>query len=642
MNKTKPTNTILGLDSRSLRTVVGLALFFFIAMTAVISSLRTRYGSQDFSPTAPDQPSADIIQVAQCTSSFTVEAADLSLVKSVSNSTPVVNSQITFSITVNNSGPSTATGVAVTDQLPSGYTYVSDDSAGAYNATTGVWTIGTLNVGASTSLTLTVTVNGSGDYTNIAQVSTSDQVDPDSVPNNNVPTEDDQDDATVTPTNNPTPTPVPGDADLSLNKEVDNTTPAVGENIVFTISLNNAGPATATGVTATDQLPSGYTYVSHTGDGSYNSTTGVWTVGTVNAGSTVTLSITASVNASGNYLNIVQVTTSDQPDPDSTPDNNVPTEDDQDEDSITPPNSSADLSLVKSVNNTAPTVGSNIIFSIRVSNAGPDTATGVTVTDQLPAGFAYVSDDSAGAYNSTTGLWNVGTINAGSSRTLNITVTVNGTGSYENIAQVTTSDQPDPDSTPDNNVPSEDDQDNEVITPAVVPNTADLDLAKSVSNTRPTIGSNITFTIRVVNYGPNTATGVTATDQLPSGYTYVSHNGDGSYNSGSGVWDIGTINNGSTATLNIIARVNGSGNYENIAQVTSSDQPDPDSTPNNNVPSEDDQDSSVTAPAGTTTVIQAQPELPEQLPVTGSNVLSTAIKVGLGVLAVGALLLLVF
>jgi gliding motility-associated-like protein/uncharacterized repeat protein (TIGR01451 family) len=96
----------------------------------------------------------------------------------VNNATPVIGSNVVFTITVTNNGPSTATNVVATDQLPTGYTYVSDNSGGAYNSTTGIWTIGNLNNGATASLQITATVNASGNYTNTATV-TSDVNDPD-------------------------------------------------------------------------------------------------------------------------------------------------------------------------------------------------------------------------------------------------------------------------------------------------------------------------------------------------------------------------------------------------------------------------------------------------------------------------------
>ena len=82
--------------------------------------------------------------------------------------------QFTYTLTVTNIGPTNASGVAVSDPLPAGITYVSDDSGGDYNDTTGVWVIGGLAYQASTTLVLTVSQDaGTGDQviTNTATVS---------------------------------------------------------------------------------------------------------------------------------------------------------------------------------------------------------------------------------------------------------------------------------------------------------------------------------------------------------------------------------------------------------------------------------------------------------------------------------------
>ena len=69
-----------------------------------------------------------------------------------------------------------------------------------------------------------------------------------------------------------------------------------GQNVVFTLTLSNAGPTEATGVTVNDLLPAGLTFVSSTpSQGTYNANTGVWNVGTVNSGANATLMITATV-----------------------------------------------------------------------------------------------------------------------------------------------------------------------------------------------------------------------------------------------------------------------------------------------------------------------------------------------------------
>ena len=81
----------------------------------------------------------------------------------------------------------------------------------------------------------------------------------------------------------------------------------------------------------TDGLPSGYTFTGFTtSQGAYNSATGVWTVGALAAGQSETLTITAIVNASGDYVNLAEVTDANEDDADSTPDNGVDTDGDGD------------------------------------------------------------------------------------------------------------------------------------------------------------------------------------------------------------------------------------------------------------------------------------------------------------------------
>lgn len=118
----------------------------------------------------------------------------------------------------------------------------------------------------------------------------------------------------------------------------------------------------------------------------------------------------------------------------------------------------SDLSLSKTVSNANPTGGGSLTYTLQVANAGNVAATNVVVADTLPTGVSYQSH-SGGSYSPTTGLWTVGTVAASGSQTLNIVVQVDSTGVWENVAQVTASDQPDPDSTPGNGDPTEDDRD---------------------------------------------------------------------------------------------------------------------------------------------------------------------------------------
>jgi large repetitive protein len=172
----------------------------------------------------------------------------------------------------------------------------------------------------------------------------------------------------------------------------------------------------------------------------------------------------ATTTTSGAKTNTAQVAASNQFDPDSTPGNSAAGEDDQASVTVTP--TVADLSVTKTANNPTADIGQNVIFTVTVSNAGPDAANNVALTDLLPAGLTFVSSTpSQGTYVSATGIWTVGTINSGANATLQITATVTSIGVKSNTAQVSASDQFDPDSTPGNSAAGEDDQAAATVTP---------------------------------------------------------------------------------------------------------------------------------------------------------------------------------
>ncbi len=120
--------------------------------------------------------------------------------------------------------------------------------------------------------------------------------------------------------------------DLSVNKTVSSAAPASGSTVTYTLSVINdsLAPGTATNVAVKDILPGGLSYVTSAGFGSYNSSTGIWTVGSIPPGTTRTLTIDATVTASSGatIVNAAEVSAQDQVDWDSIPNNGVTTEDD--------------------------------------------------------------------------------------------------------------------------------------------------------------------------------------------------------------------------------------------------------------------------------------------------------------------------
>src|SRR5207253_2104688 len=140
-------------------------------------------------------------------------------------------------------------------------------------------------------------------------------------------------------------TETPQQADLSLSKTVSDSSPNVGDTVTFTLTLSNQGPWAASNVTVQDLLPAGLTYHSSTpSQGSYNSTTGVWSVGTVPTATPQTLTIQARVVSAAARTNTAVVNHSDQFDPDSTDNTGSATETPQ----------QADLAVSKTVSSARP------------------------------------------------------------------------------------------------------------------------------------------------------------------------------------------------------------------------------------------------------------------------------------------------
>jgi uncharacterized repeat protein (TIGR01451 family) len=541
-----------------------------------------------------------------------VREADLAIVKSHIPATPIPGGPITYSLVVTNNGPSDAQGLRVRDIIPSSISNVtwscaiSTPGTGACGAANGsgnvIDTTLDLNNGAVAVYTVqgTLSASASGTIVNTAEVvRPPDLSDPN--PNNNRST----DTLTVGPA-----------ADLELNKTFAAPIPsAIGDPLTFQITLRNRGPNTANNVTVTDQLPPEVTFISSTASrGSYNPATGIWTVGSIAKDEVLTLLINTTLNAVA-VTNVAQVSGSDVPDPDSTPGNNNPNEDDQGSSSLPIP--VADVRLSKVVNSPVVNLGSNAIFTIVLTNDGPETATGVEVTDRLPIGLSFVNATvSQGSYDPISGLWQVGTVLNGASASLTLEVKVEGVGPFTNTAEVSDMDQFDIDSTPNNGNPGEDDQASATVGAAL----ADLALSKTVNTGSPLIGEVINYTVTLRNDGPSDTTGVAVSEQVPVNLQYISHvaSAGTSYDPVSGIWTVGALANGGTATLTMVGSVLASP-ITNLAQVSASNLPDPDSTPGNGNPNEDDQ-ASLTIPSEVDLALTKQLINPPNPPRLGDQV----------------------
>lgn len=346
---------------------------------------------------------------------------DLGVDKGMSDYIPREGDSISFTLVVSNSGPDNATGVTVQDLLPSGITYTGSSSS-AYSTNTGVWTIGSLDLGSFTTLVIYATVDAGTSgmtITNAGILLTSDQADTST--NNN------QDKVEF----------VVDGTDVGIRKTVSSATVNEGSTVIFTLTATNTTKNPATGVVFSDILPAEVAFVSSS-SADYNSGTGNWAVGALapHASTSIAITVAVDMNTGGAFFtNRVSLADIDQVD--TVPTNNYS------QTVVYVPR--ADIGVVKDVSTSLVYEADSIFYTLTVTNLGPDAATSIVVTDALPAGVKFVSS-SSGQYSTNGNLWTVGSLAAGGSTSMTVNITVNnGTAgvSITNRLSVTSLDQDD-------------------------------------------------------------------------------------------------------------------------------------------------------------------------------------------------------
>lgn len=239
----------------------------------------------------PDDP-CDPVATPNCD-----DPIDLEVLKSVDNEDAQIGDTVVFEITVTNLSDRTARAIVVADLLELGFDFVSKSSLD-YDEVSGMWNIAELEAGLSTVLTITVTVSEEGPYENTATLL-------ESIPSDGNTANDE---STVTLN-----TEVPEGIDLEIIKTVDNKTPLLGEQITFTIRVENksVNEDTISNIQIEDLLPvgpnAGFIYISNVSTaGDFNETTGRWIIESLEVGeqNAVTLEITVSVPIEGTFSNI--------------------------------------------------------------------------------------------------------------------------------------------------------------------------------------------------------------------------------------------------------------------------------------------------------------------------------------------------
>ena len=227
----------------------------------------------------------------------------------------------------------------------------------------------------------------------------------------------------------------PTETDLAIVKTVDKNEVFSGEEVTFTITATNLTGDPVTDIEITDVLDAstGFEYISdNTLVGSFDSTTGVWTIPQLDAGEAATITITTLVLDSGSHINTATITSSDPLD--TTTENN--------QSSAEVVIKQIDLSVTKRADKMLTAVGEEVTFTIVLTNETDGLVTDISITDLIEdaIGFQYVSHTTTtGTYNPISGIWLLSEILGNEEQILEITTRVIEEGTHINSVEITDS-----------------------------------------------------------------------------------------------------------------------------------------------------------------------------------------------------------
>ncbi|NOZ71341.1 MAG: DUF11 domain-containing protein [Chloroflexi bacterium] len=467
---------------------------------------------------------------------------------------------VTYTLVYTNVGTWTATGVFITDTVPAnttfnpaastaGWSCSPDNSAGSVCGIS----IGTLPSGGTGSVDIAFTVDDPVPA-GVTQIENTAFIQDDGAHGVDPTPTDNQDSDT---------TPISAGPDLAITKDDGGISAQPGDTVVYTLSYAHNGTQDATGVTITDTVPtyttfnvgsstSGWSCVPNSSAGSLCTFTlgavASGASGSVNFAVTIDSSVPAGVTQIDNTAYIQDDGTNG---PDLTPSDN------QDSDN-TPLSVSPDLTITKSDLGVTAVAGGVVVYTLVYNNVGGQAATGVTITDTVPADTDFVPSNSTPGWSCSPDYnagslctLSIGTVAAGSGSTVVFAVEVDsplpvGVDQIENTAFIQDDGSNGPDPTPENNQDSD-------FTP--VSASPDLTISKDDGGITAQPGDTVVYTLNYRNKGNQDATGVTITDTVPANTTFNA-------GSSTGGWSCAPNNNaGSVCTIiigNLAAGVSGS------------------------------------------------------------------------------------
>jgi uncharacterized repeat protein (TIGR01451 family) len=559
---------------------------------------------------------------------------DLELTKEIINIPAdfTYGDEVTFEISIENTGTRNASFIEITDYIPCGFSLSSNNTEWTVDGSTGYLKHQKLiDIGPNEIYTKQLVLvivecqdnNTIDPWNNVAEISKGYDDDglpgddqdsnPDSNPNNDADDEDDIDDDGIIVN------------DLNLEKDLETQGEILyGDIIRFNIIITNEGNQVENNVIITDYLPCGYEFVSNASNAgwSINSQNGYYeyTILTpMSPGDITIVSLDLRVvkctdGGVDNYRNEAEI--SSGIDIDSTP-NDIPGDPDDEDDSDDENIDIYDLSLVKEIAQLGTVAyGEDVTFILIITNEGNVPASNITIVDYLPCGYKFnnISGNNGWTIDLQNGYLNYfsnTTLQPGDQFSVLLTLEfqecqIGGVDNYRNKAEIKDSGD-DVDSTPDDN-PNNDfdgEDDNDDIDIGVF----DLSLIKTTNtNLVYKVGDLVVYSITVTNEGNLTANSFEVIDHLDCGLLFSNIPANIGWNLTLGGAAVAkTINNplapGQSTTLNLTLTVQECqtdqvyDNYAEILNDTDENGDDvtdvdstPDDNPNNDLDGEDDND----------------------------------------------------
>ncbi len=484
------------------------------------------------------------LQNSASTSTTVMASTAIAIQVAPQPTTAQAGQDLTYTVTATNNGPSNATGLVLTDTLPS----VIGANVSAMTSVPGVTAVvsgGQVTasfgeVDLNDSLTLTITV-----VPTLAAVTDSPLVDTATVTNNEFNSD---------PNTAMSSVPVAPVSNLSITMSGPPGSVGVGSDVTYTISASNSGPSTDPDAVVTDTLPANVTFVSATGGATPSGGVLTLPLGSMAPGAMTTMTIVVTPTAvaagtgTGSITNSAVITSPS----DANLENSASVQ--------TTVTAVTAIGLHMTATNGPNYVDGDLEYTITATNSGPSNATGVVLADTLPGDIS----SNVTATTSVPGVGasiaggqvtaDFGALNVDESVTLTITVVPTATAVADsplvNLVKVTNNEF---DASPST----------ATLSTTILP-VSDLAITQfTAAPAAVTYGSAVTYTAAVINHGPSPATGLTVTLPMPAFTTFASGSwtipshpidlaGTVDQEGSNLVADIGNLAVGSTVTVTIV------------------------------------------------------------------------------------------